>query len=106
MRGVPWGCMFRLLNITDGRKIRRITGLIAAHRLRFAAVVGSSILAGLFVLLLGQGLRRFVDRGLHGAPGELDRAVLWLALLTLAYGATTIGRSYFANFIGNRIVTD
>jgi ATP-binding cassette subfamily B protein len=76
------------------------------HRLRLAAAIGNSALAGFLVLLLGQGLRRFVDRGLHGAPVDLDRAALGLLLITMAYGATTIGRSYFASYIGNRVGTD
>ena len=96
----------RLFQVDEGQKLRRLSRLLAAHRLRLAVVIGSSALAGLFVLMLGQNLRHFVDKGLHGGPADLDQAVLWLALLTFAYGATTIGRSYFANFIGNRIGTE
>ena len=91
---------------SDSRSLRRFIAMLNAHRLHLGAALVNSALAGLFVLLLGQGLRRFIDRGLHGAPGDLDRAALGLLLLTLAYGATTIGRSYFANLIGNRVGTD
>ena len=98
--------MFRLLPSDDNHSLGRLAGLLAAHRSRLAAALANSAIAGLLVLLLGQGLRGFVDHGLHGARAGLDRTALWLALLTLAYGATAIGRSYFANFIGNRVVTD
>jgi ATP-binding cassette subfamily B protein len=98
--------MFRLLQSDDSRRLGRLAGLLTAHRFRLGAALANSAIAGLLVLLLGQGLRGFVDHGLHGTPVDLDRTALWLALLTLAYGATAIGRSYFSNFIGNRIVTN
>jgi ATP-binding cassette subfamily B protein len=98
--------MLCLLQSDDSRRLRRLVALLARHRFRLAATLANSAIAGLLVLLLGQGLRGFVDHGLHGTPVDLDRTALWLMLLTLAYGATAIGRSYFANFIGNRVVTD
>jgi ATP-binding cassette, subfamily B, bacterial len=98
--------MLRFLHSDDGRRLPRLVRPLAAHRFRLGAALANSAIAGLLVLLLGQGLRGFVDHGLHGTPIGLDRTALWLALLTLVYGATAIGRSYFANFIGNRIVTD
>jgi ATP-binding cassette subfamily B protein len=97
--------MLRLLPSDDSRRVRRLAGLLAAHRFQLGAALANSAIAGLLVLLLGQGLRGFVDHGLHGTPADLDRTALWLMLVTLAYGATAIGRSYFANFIGNRVVT-
>jgi ATP-binding cassette subfamily B protein len=98
--------MVILLRSDDSRELRRLAGLLAPHRFQLGAALANSAIAGLLVLLLGQGLRGFVDHGLHGTPAGLDRTALWLALLTLAYGATAIGRSYFASFIGNRVVTD
>ncbi len=98
--------MPRLPQSDENHRLRRLAGLLAAHRFRLGAALANSAIAGLLVLLLGQGLRGFVDHGLHGTSADLDRTALWLALLTLAYGATAIGRSYFANFIGNRIVTN
>jgi ATP-binding cassette subfamily B protein len=98
--------MLRLLHPDDSPGFRRLAGLLAAYRFRLIGALTNSAIAGLLMLLLGQGLRGFVDHGLHGTPAGLDRTALWLLLLTLAYGATAIGRSYFTNFIGNRLVTD
>ncbi len=98
--------MFRLLQSDDSRRLRRLVGLLAAHRFRLGAALANSAIAGLLVLLLGQGLRGFVDHGLHGTSADLNRMAIRLLLVTLAYGATAIGRSYFSNFISNRVVTD
>lgn len=90
----------------DRRALVELLRHLGAHRLRLVLAFATFAVAGALVILLGQGVRGFVDHGLHGSVADLNQAALRLLGLTLLYGLTGMGRAYLSGFIGERLSTD
>jgi ATP-binding cassette subfamily B protein len=99
---------------TDERpRSRHLTSLLPLvrflkpYRLRLAAASVALVVAAATVLVLGQGLRFLVDRGLSTANAALlDRTVAALLVIVVVLALSTYARFYLVSWIGERVVAD
>src|SRR5581483_9234823 len=75
--------------------------------LRLVAASVALVVAAAMVLVLGQGLRFLVDRGLSTANAALlDRTVAALLAIVAVLALSTYARFYLVSWIGERVVAD
>jgi ATP-binding cassette subfamily B protein len=75
------------------------------HRGRFLLATVAVIVTSAIVLLLGQGLRHFVDKGLHAAAGvSMLPASLGLMALVIALAGASFLRAYGVSWLGEAFV--
>ena len=92
------------------RQLRSLVPLIrflAPYRLRLLGASVALVIAAATVLVLGQGLRFLVDRGLSTANAALlDRTVAALLAIVAVLAISTYARFYLVSWIGERVVAD
>ena len=75
------------------------------HRGRFFLAVLAVVVTSAIVLLLGQALRHFVDKGLHAAAGvSMMPASLGLMALVVALAVASFLRAYGVSWLGEAFV--
>ncbi|MHB8667886.1 MAG: ABC transporter transmembrane domain-containing protein [Burkholderiales bacterium] len=91
----------------DIRQLARILGFVAPYRRQVAIALAALVVAAGCVLVLGQGLRRVIDRGFSGAdPALLDSALVALLAVIVVMAVATYTRFYFVSWIGERVTAD
>ena len=91
----------------DIRQLTRILGFLAPYRRQVAIALVALVVAAGCVLVLGQGLRRVIDRGFSGADGALlDSALVALLAVIVVMAIATYTRFYFVSWIGERVTAD
>jgi ATP-binding cassette subfamily B protein len=91
----------------DIRQLARILGFLAPYRRQVAIAMVALVVAAACVLVLGQGLRRVIDRGFSGADAALlDSALFALLAVIVVMAIATYTRFYFVSWIGERITAD
>jgi ATP-binding cassette, subfamily B, bacterial len=91
----------------DIRQIARILGFLAPYRRQMAIATVALVVAAACVLVLGQGLRRVIDRGFSGADAALlDSALFALLAVIVVMAIATYTRFYFVSWIGERVTAD
>ncbi|GAA0603918.1 ABC transporter transmembrane domain-containing protein [Craurococcus roseus] len=87
--------------------LRLLLPHLRPYAARAAGAAVALLLAAGLVLALGQGLRRLVDEGFaDGAPGQLDRAALFLFAVVAALAVATSARFYLVSWLGERVAAD
>jgi len=91
----------------DIRQLARILGFLAPYRRQVAIAMVALVVAAACVLVLGQGLRRVIDRGFSGADAALlDSALFALLAVIVVMAIATYTRFYFVSWIGERVTAD
>jgi ATP-binding cassette, subfamily B, bacterial len=91
----------------DIRQLARILGFLAPYRRQIAIALVALVVAAGCVLVLGQGLRRVIDRGFSGADAALlDSALVALLAVIVVMAIATYTRFYFVSWIGERVTAD
>jgi ATP-binding cassette subfamily B protein len=91
----------------DIRQLARILGFLAPYRRQVAFAVVALVVAAGCVLVLGQGLRRVIDRGFaSGDAALLDSALVALLAVIVVMAIATYTRFYFVSWIGERVSAD
>jgi ATP-binding cassette, subfamily B, bacterial len=91
----------------DIRQLARILGFLAPYRWQIAIAMVGLVVAAACVLVLGQGLRRVIDRGFSGADAALlDSALFALLAVIVVMAIATYTRFYFVSWIGERVTAD
>lgn len=91
----------------DIRQLTRILGFLAPYRRQLAIAMVALVVAAGCVLVLGQGLRRVIDRGFaSGDAGLLDAALVALLAVIVVMAIATYTRFYFVSWIGERVTAD
>jgi ATP-binding cassette subfamily B protein len=91
----------------DIRQLARILGFLAPYRRQVAIALVALVVAAACVLVLGQGLRRVIDRGFSGADAALlDSALFALLAVIVVMAIATYTRFYFVSWIGERVTAD
>jgi ATP-binding cassette, subfamily B, bacterial len=89
------------------RSLLPLLRFLKPYRLRLAAASVALVIAAATVLVLGQGLRFLVDRGLSTANAALlDRTVAALLVIVAVLALSTYARFYLVSWIGERVVAD
>jgi len=88
------------------KTLLRLIGSLRPYPLQTLLALATFALAGVIVVVLGQGVRRLLDVGLHGTLASLNMATLALILLVFVYGLTGLARAYLSGFITERITAD
>ncbi len=91
----------------DIRQLTRILGFLAPYRRQVAIALVALVVAAGCVLVLGQGLRRVIDRGFSGADAALlDSALVALLAVIVVMAIATYTRFYYVSWIGERVTAD
>jgi len=91
----------------DIRQLARILGFLAPYRRQAVIALVALIVAAACVLVLGQGLRRVIDRGFaSGDAASLDAALVALLAIIVVMAIATYTRFYFVSWIGERVSAD
>ena len=91
----------------DIRQLTRILGFLSPYRRQVAIALVALVVAAGCVLVLGQGLRRVIDRGFSGADAALlDSALVALLAVIVVMAIATYTRFYFVSWIGERVTAD
>ncbi|MBE0624177.1 MAG: ATP-binding cassette domain-containing protein [Burkholderiales bacterium] len=91
----------------DIRQLARILGFLAPYRRQVAFAMVALVVAAACVLVLGQGLRRVIDRGFaSGDAALLDSALVALLGVIVVMAIATYTRFYFVSWIGERVSAD
>ena len=91
----------------DIRQLARILGFLAPYRRQVAIALVALVVAAACVLVLGQGLRRVIDRGFaSGDAALLDGALVALLGVIVVMAIATYTRFYFVSWIGERVSAD
>ena len=91
----------------DIRQLARILGFLAPYRRQVAIAMVALVVAAGCVLVLGQGLRRVIDRGFaSGDAALLDGALVALLAVIVVMAIATYTRFYFVSWIGERVSAD
>ena len=91
----------------DIRQLARILGFLAPYRKQVAIAMVALVVAAACVLVLGQGLRRVIDRGFSsGDAALLDSALIALLAVIVVMAIATYTRFYFVSWIGERVTAD
>jgi len=91
----------------DIRQLARILGFLAPYRRQVAIAMVALVVAAGCVLVLGQGLRRVIDRGFSsGDAALLDAALIALLGVIVVMAIATYTRFYFVSWIGERVSAD
>ncbi len=91
----------------DIRQLARILGFLAPYRRQVAIALVALVVAAGCVLVLGQGLRRVIDRGFSGADAALlDSALIALLAVIVVMAIATYTRFYYVSWIGERVTAD
>lgn len=91
----------------DIRQLARVLGFLAPYRRQIAIAMVALVVAAGCVLVLGQGLRRVIDRGFSGADAALlDSALFALLGVIVVMAIATYTRFYFVSWIGERVTAD
>ena len=91
----------------DIRQLARILGFLAPYRRQVAIAMVALVVAAGCVLVLGQGLRRVIDRGFaSGDAALLDAALVALLAVIVVMAIATYTRFYFVSWIGERVTAD
>ncbi|MBK5105584.1 MAG: ATP-binding cassette domain-containing protein [Burkholderiales bacterium] len=91
----------------DIRQLARILGFLAPYRRQVAFAMVALVVAAACVLVLGQGLRRVIDRGFaSGDAALLDSALIALLAVIVVMAIATYARFYFVSWIGERVSAD
>jgi ATP-binding cassette, subfamily B, bacterial len=91
----------------DIRQLARILGFLAPYRRQVAIAMVALVVAAACVLVLGQGLRRVIDRGFaSGDAALLDAALVALLAVIVVMAMATYTRFYFVSWIGERVSAD
>ena len=85
----------------------RLLARMRPYAFRLGLALVTFVATGATVLALGRGVRTLVDQSLHDARhADLDGAALLLLLLVGVYAASTFGRAYLSEFLGDRLTED
>ena len=91
----------------DIRQLARILGFLAPYRRQVVIAMVALVVAAACVLVLGQGLRRVIDRGFSsGDAASLDAALVALLAVIVLMAIATYTRFYFVSWIGERVSAD
>ena len=91
----------------DIRQLARILAFLAPYRRQIAIALVALVVAAGCVLVLGQGLRRVIDRGFSGADAALlDSALIALLAVIVVMAIATYTRFYYVSWIGERVTAD
>ncbi len=91
----------------DMRHLRRLWSYVTPYRAVVAGAVVALVAAAAAVLSLGVGLRFLIDGGLSaGNAAALDHALTAVLLVVAVLALATYFRSYFVNWLGERVVAD
>ena len=91
----------------DIRQLARVLGFLAPYRRQIAIALVALVVAAGCVLVLGQGLRRVIDRGFSGADAALlDQALIALLAVIVVMAIATYTRFYYVSWIGERVTAD
>jgi ATP-binding cassette subfamily B protein len=91
----------------DWRSLRIVASYLQPYRRQMAYAVLALVVAASCVLLLGQGLRSVIDRGLAAADAAvLDQMLLGLSALVVVLAGATWTRFYWVSWIGERVCAD
>ena len=91
----------------DIRQLTRILAFLAPYRRQMAIALVALVVAAGCVLVLGQGLRRVIDRGFSGADAALlDSALIALLAVIVVMAIATYTRFYYVSWIGERVTAD
>jgi len=91
----------------DIRQLARILGFLAPYRRQVAIAMVALVVAAGCVLVLGQGLRRVIDRGFaSGDAALLNSALVALLAIIVVMAIATYTRFYYVSWIGERVTAD
>jgi ATP-binding cassette, subfamily B, bacterial len=91
----------------DIRQLARILRFVAPYRRQLAIAMVALVVAAGCVLVLGQGLRRVIDRGFaSGDAALLNSALVALLAIIVVMAIATYTRFYFVSWIGERVTAD
>jgi ATP-binding cassette, subfamily B, bacterial len=91
----------------DIRQLARILRFVAPYRRQLAIAMVALVVAAGCVLVLGQGLRRVIDRGFaSGDAALLNSALVALLAIIVVMAIATYTRFYYVSWIGERVTAD
>jgi ATP-binding cassette, subfamily B, bacterial len=91
----------------DIRQLARILRFLAPYRRQIVIAMVALVVAAGCVLVLGQGLRRVIDRGFaSGDAALLNSALVALLAIIVVMAIATYTRFYFVSWIGERVTAD
>ncbi len=89
------------------RQLARILGFLRPYRARIAGALVALVVAAGGVLVIGQGLRHVIDRGIVGADAALlDQILFGLLFVVTVLAVATYTRFYLVSWVGERVVAD
>ena len=87
--------------------LRLVLPFVRPYRTRVAGAAAALLGSGALVLLLGQGVRRLIDRGFAtNSPAHLNQAAVAMAAVVAALAFTTATRFYLVSWLGERVAAD
>ena len=90
-----------------GSGIAAVIGFIKPYKIQVAGMILALCISSASVLIMSQGLRHFIDKGL--ASNDLlmlDYSVLYLIALVAILAVSTAARIFFVTTIGEKVVAD
>jgi ATP-binding cassette subfamily B protein len=95
------------LSVSTGTVLRWLASLLKAYRKKVAGAVVALLVAASTWLLLGQGIRMAVDRGLIAADMSMfNQAAFIVIILCIIGSVATYARFYLMTWLGERISAD
>ncbi len=89
------------------RSLRHLLPFVRPYRVQVFAAGFALVIAAAMVLVMGQGLRGFIDHGfIDGNPDHLDEAGLAMAAIIGIMGFASAGRFYLVSWLGERVGAD
>jgi ATP-binding cassette subfamily B protein len=95
------------LSVSTGTVLRWLASLLKAYRKKVAGAIVALLVAASTWLLLGQGIRMAVDRGLIAADMSMfNQAAFIVIILCIIGSVATYARFYLMTWLGERISAD
>jgi len=88
-------------------QLAKLADLLRPYRQQIAIALVALVVAASSFLVLGQGLKAVIDKGLAtGAPAALNQAMGFFLIVVLVLAAATYVRFYFVSWLGERVIAD
>ncbi|NQD39102.1 ATP-binding cassette domain-containing protein [Permianibacter sp. IMCC34836] len=88
-------------------QLRKLSELLRPYRKQIAIALVALVIAASSFLVLGQGLKAVIDKGLAtSAPDALNQAMAFFLVVVLVLAMATYVRFYFVSWLGERVIAD
>lgn len=87
--------------------LRHLLSYLSRYKMRWVIAMVALVFTSALALSLGQGIKLLIDSGFGAESGQLlDRAVIFLLLLTVLFALGTFLRFYLVSWLGERVSAD